>query len=268
MTAYRGRKAPHCTCARVSGFVAIDGGCVTVSTVLLVHQKRLTRGFPTMAYADWREEYEGAAQDRPELQARLWNLENETRVSRSRGNFKRRLGQLHRQEQAQGSWPNESAESAMNRAIEELGDPNNTMLGKLQFDADSPPQSTVLTHVSALDVSRYYTTSVVDPDDPPRQVQLHAPQTREVNGTRVPHRRFVWVTWPPQGDALPDNATALKRELGLAHYQEGDHVYRCPLEVDADRHTLFVPTCLDAGLYAAWKPPPVDSADSGGLPAI
>ena len=172
-----------------------------------------------MAYADWRKDYAGAARARPELQARLWNLENETRISGSRGSFKRHLGQLHSQEQAKGSRPAESAESALVRATGELEDPNSQRLGKLQFDADSLPQSSVLTHVSAMGAARNCSLTMIDPDDPPRQVQLHPLQTREVHGTRVPRRRFIWVTWAPGADSLPDNATALKRELGLAHYE-------------------------------------------------
>jgi hypothetical protein len=218
-----------------------------------------------MTYSNWRQQFTTIAGGRSDLQAQVWNLEHEDRIVRPRAAFKRRLGQLHRQHQAAGLAPGDAALSALNDAIGETRPPESKWLGKVPLALAVAVPSEAVSHVRSVDVAKKLTKTQIDEMNPPRQVKLHPLHTATTGGVTARARRFVWITWAPPGSALPDDPTQVKCELGLAHYQEGTFVYRCPIAIDRARHRLFVPTCLDAGLYWAWSPPPPGLAVAWGL---
>lgn len=87
---------------------------------------------------------------------------------------------------------------------------------------------------------------------------------KTVGGPWRPTKRFHWITFSHGGKHPPrDDPTRVKRELGLAHFMKDDVVYRFDLPF-ADDQDVWVPTCLDAGLYEAWAPPPVGATDPWG----
>ena len=218
-----------------------------------------------MAYQQWRNDYHTAGGADPALRAQLWNLENEHRVPKVRGSFKRNLGRLHTLQLGTGATPATAAVGALEQGIRETEPVGSKWLGRLASTAGSSLPQTVVTHLSSGTVARYHSRVVIDPKAPPRRVALDAINSTIRGGARIPHRRFIWITWATTGLHLPGNASSVKREFGLAHYRIGEYVYRCEIDFDYTRHGLFVPTCLDAGLRAPWRPPPRGFAQSWGL---
>ena len=56
----------------------------------------------------------------------------------------------------------------------------------------------------------------------------------------------------------------MKRELGLAHFREGEFVYRFAMTIATDQ-PRFIPTCFDAELFEAWAPPPPGFPEPHGM---
>ena len=218
-----------------------------------------------MVYQQWRSDYHTAAGVDPALQAQLWNLENEHRVPKVRGSFKRNLGRLHTLQLGTGASPADAAKGALQQGIRETEPVGSKWLGRLPSTAGNSLPHTLATHWSSGTVARYHSRVVIDRKAPPRRVALDPINSKVNGGVRTPHGRFIWVTWATTGSHLPGNATVVKRQFGLAHYPTGEYIYRCEIDFDYTRHGLSVPTCFDAGLGAAWRPPLRGFAHSWGL---
>ena len=216
-------------------------------------------------YQQWRSDYHTAAGVDPALQAQLWNLENEHRVPKVRGSFKRKLGRLHTLQLGTGASPADAAKESLQQGIRETKPVGNKWLGRLSSTAGNLLPHTLATHLSSGMVAKNRPEVYIDPKAPPRRVVLNPIKSTIRGGARVSDGRFIWTTWATTGSHLPDDAAAVKRELGLAHYPTGEHVYRCEIDFDHARHMVFVPTCFDAGLGPAWKPPPRGFTHSWGL---
>jgi len=217
-----------------------------------------------MTYSNWRQQFTPTVGGWPDLQAQLWNLEHEKRIGRPRGAFKRRIGQLYKQHQAAGMAPAAPAMSALNDAIGETRPPESKWLGKLEFSPGASIPGVVTTHLSSTRVAKY-ALGPFDPRHPVSTVKLSPIHTQNKGQGPKPLCRFIWITWAPSGGALPTTPTDLKRELGLTHFRKGSYVYRCRLAVDRARHKVYVPTCLDASLSPAWKPPPSGFGEPWGV---
>jgi hypothetical protein len=224
-----------------------------------------------MKYEDWRTPF--LANSTPEdlatraREAQVWNLENENRAVKVRSQFKRHLAAIQGKHERAGKTAAEAAEDASHQAIEELGQGDGKWLGALPCTPTDGVPTEVVTYLSLEDIiAERLSKTVVDTANPPTTIEIHPANTREdVDGFREPFRRFVWITWAPNTTPLPEDATQLRRELGLSHYSEGDRVYRCRLTVDQANSRLYTPTCFDAGLDPAWKPPPKGTSTPWGL---
>src|SRR5713101_5314745 len=120
----------------------------------------------------------------------------------------------------------------------------------------------MFTHIPALDFARKYAMAPIDLRNPPRRVRFNRPYKMNT-GLGGPMCRFIWVTFETSSSGLPDDPTAVVCELGLAHYAPGDFIYR--IGYNTEHKELWIPTCLDAGLYEAWSPPPAGHSEPWGL---
>jgi hypothetical protein len=155
----------------------------------------------------------------------------------------------------------------MDDAIKETKPVASRWLGQLPVSLDAGVPPSVETYVHSNDIARYGGDIVVDPANPPGAIPGFPlkSKTRRPTGTREPVARFVWVTFEAEGASVSRNdPTAVTRELGLAHFPGDGYVYRIALAV-APNQPCYIPTALDAGLGAAWRPPPTDSTDPWGL---
>lgn len=221
-----------------------------------------------MTYMDWKHDFEPVAQGDPERYAQLWNLEHETRISKEVGLFKRRIGHLHQHRQHASASPQQNAVVAFDEAIDETKPVNSKWLGCLETTNAPHLPNTVITTI----VKYRYKEEYVDPYQPMRDpFKLNRPLKTEsrkgASGNWVPARRFIWVTFSTSDQApLPQDATTVKREMGLdsPEYSPGVFIYRFELTIEPTQR-CFSPTCLDAGLRPAWKPPPDGFTQPWGL---
>lgn len=223
-------------------------------------------GCQSMAYAQWEQDYLAAAGPEQREKARVWNLEHETRVTKQRGSFKRLLGKQHAKNRSAGQPPKEAANNAMVHAISTLESVSSKWLGLLPVTGDRsaiPPSAE--TYLSGFTVERFHSRTGFDRKHPPRTVRISPLKVRFAGGRGIVENRFIWVTFRAGGSALPqDDPTTVTRELGLTHFKPGDYVYRFSLSIVVDQD-CYVPTCFDASLYEAWKPPPKRHNQPWGL---
>lgn len=202
-----------------------------------------------MPYAQWRAAYGTAAagDGGHRLLARLWNLENESRIPEAMRQFLAALGQRHL------SAPDNAASTLAAFVAQQLRPVDSPWLGTLPRQAAPPRPLVTHRHPDAAAYAHPGTNPGSSTRRPSRQVQF--PFGRD--------RRFVWVTFADdRGQQVSGtDPTAVVRQLGLAHYPEGSFVYRIELP-DRDG-PAFVPTALDAGLHEAWAPPRDPGADRG-----
>jgi hypothetical protein len=188
----------------------------------------------------------------------------ESRIDADIADFKLAIGDAY--ERTAGGPPEERPKAAFSFVIDQTHPPESRWLGKLRFNEDGSVLPTiVVTHLSSAKIAKDFTKAFFDVKRPLRQVQLDPLGTAVVGGVRRPYKRFIWITWATPLSDLPDNPTIIKREMGLDHYGAGEYVYRCFIEIDKGVHTIFVPTCLDAGLSPAWRPPPQERDVPWGL---
>lgn len=185
-----------------------------------------------------------------------WNLLAETRIPEVMAEFRALLGEVHETECTTATTRSAAALASLGKMVEQTRGTDSRWLGHLRLEAaDTVPASTC-THVSVRELRRYARLGRITPGRPPRRIRLERPLKAESNGKL--HTRFIWITFATAESPLPDEPAAVMRELGLAWYDPGDHIYRIVLTVDPNR--LLVPTCLDAGINEAWAPPPAGSA--------
>ena len=220
-----------------------------------------------MTYMDWKHNFEPVAQGNPERYAQLWNLEHETRISKELGLFKRRIGHLHQHRQHASASAQQTAVVAFDEAIDETKPVNSKWLGCLETTNAPPIPKTVVTYQSLGSVRYGYRGAVHNPDRPSKSIRLKGPlKTRkDASGNWVPARRFIWVTFlTGEQGPLPQDPTTVKQEMGLNHFEEGNLIYRFELTIEPTQR-CFIPTCLDAELRPAWKPPPDGFQQPWGL---
>ena len=207
-----------------------------------------------MTYLKWKKSLALIVQNQPNEYARLWNLEHETRINKKSVQFKRLIGRKYKSQR--------SAIDALNEAIEETKPINSKWLGSLKFSGRLP--NSVVTYMDSLTLSRYYSRTFFNPKSPrpSRSVTLSRPLMASLSGGKwVPAKRFIWITFDRN---LPQDPTAVKREMGLDHYPQDYYIYKLDLALKPKQST-FIPTCLDAGLNSAWMPPPVNFPKQWGL---
>jgi len=193
--------------------------------------------------------------------AQVWNLEHEHRISDITNRFMMDLGQKHNSLVLIHSDVGEAARAALKEMIEQTWSPKSDWLGRLRVPdgADTPDE--MFTHIVASDLARYFPSAHISERDPPGRVEL--PRGFKVGPDGTPYARFIWLTFEPEGAAPVDDPTIVKCRLGLPHFSTDEYVFRIMFKV---AHTaLYVPTCLDAGLYEAWSPPPTDHPHPWGL---
>jgi hypothetical protein len=213
-----------------------------------------------MSFRAWKLQVSGGAGGSPELTARVWNLAAETRIRPHLAAFRRRLGSLYKVALSGGLGPNQACLVALNLACEETRAARSKWLGLLPVGYSHLMPGFMMTCIPLTDFQRYYASGPVDTNNPPRRLRFSSPYKLSSSG---PVCRFIWLTFSSAGNPLPDDPTALARELGLAHYRSGTYVYQ--IRYDVRGHDLWIPTCLDASLYEAWAPPTVGHTDPWGL---
>ena len=212
-----------------------------------------------MAYADWEFDFTAKTAGQPAREAQLCNLRGESRIAKSRGLFKRSLGLMHKKMLA--SLPaGDAAVAACDAMAGQSRVLNSRWLGRLPGpNGGGPVPGRTVTHLPLQDIVRYHSSVFVPTRGatPRRNLRLdRPPKTRVTASGPEAVCRFIWVTFAPTGTSLPDDPALTVSEFGLAHYPSGpgQYVYRCEIDITG-KHT-YIPTCLDAGLYEAWAPPP------------
>ncbi len=216
-----------------------------------------------MTYADWHKEFSTSViPGSPRQAARLRNLAHDNRINRPRGYFKRMIGRCFDEQLSSGEPAKESAEAALLSARETTEPVDSKWLGLLQADPRDDIPSDVVTFLASSEITWANPDITISADNPQPDITLTFP-LRTHGGSR--YARFIWATFDTAGDALPrDNPTRAMRELGMAHWSQGDVVYCFELAIESDQ-VCFTPTCLDAKLYEAWKPPPEDASTPWGF---
>ncbi|MGQ0664871.1 MAG: hypothetical protein ACT4P2_15080 [Pseudomonadota bacterium] len=214
-----------------------------------------------MSYANWRKEFEAPAKADARRAARRWNLEAETRIATVCADFKGRLGRAHGT--CKGLTPDvgRAAIAALDEMIEATKPVRSPWLGRLSVAGGAPLPTTMMSHLTARDARHYKASGPIDLNDPPTTFRFRKPHMTDTE--RCPESRFIWMTFELDGGAASQDPGEVARQLGLARCKPNDYLYRIWLNVDAAR--LFVPSCLDAGLYEAWAPPPAAHAAPWGL---
>lgn len=191
--------------------------------------------------------------------ARRWNLLAETRIPDRIAAFKAMLGEAHGTECADTGDVADRSQAALiafEAMIRETEAVESPWLGHLRFKAGDAVPTRMCTHVPLRNLRRRKRAGRISPDEPPRRIRMDRPLKMAEDGR--PRARFIWVTFATAESPLTDDPAAAMRELGLAWYDPGDHIYRVELKVDPGR--LHVPTCLDANINEAWAPPPPGTA--------
>lgn len=211
-----------------------------------------------MSYTVWRQHIDASVKEDDRVAARCWNLEKETRISTAVEEFKRALGERHAQALRTGADGAEAACTVLAAMIDELQRVDCHWLGLLPVPPDRAaeiPVRRVTTYVPEMVVRNLSLSARLDVNDLHKPIRLKGPLKIDDDGEEQELlARFIWVTFDADGSGLPDDPHKIVEDLGLAHFPEGQHVFRIDLDVDAVR--LFIPTCLDAGLFEAWAPPP------------
>ncbi|MBI3892850.1 MAG: hypothetical protein HY303_15110 [Candidatus Wallbacteria bacterium] len=216
-----------------------------------------------MTYSTWKSAYEKhVASAGAKAEARLWNLENETRIDGECERFKDRLGELFVEESHKGLAETEASAAALERAVQELRPGRHPSLGRLESADRTAIPASVETYLDTNEIGWRYPTAFFRG----RSVELPGPlKCLSSPGNWVRHRRFMWITFETGGTRVSrESPTAIKRELGLPHFKQGARIYRFELSLPPNRKR-FIPTCLDAELYEAWQRPPKGSASHWGL---
>lgn len=211
-----------------------------------------------MAYKAWRQAFvsQVAPHDQRQ-QARLWNLDNERRINKHLGQFRRRLGDRFDWHLRTDIGPGPAAHCALADALKELETVSSKWFGLLPVSATASVPTTVATYINSGKIRKRTATVFLSRGHPARRLRLRGPLKADlIAGGWAPGTRFIWLTFDA-GSGLPSQTdpTLVKRELGLAHFPKGEFVYRFELTIEPTQ-TCYTPTCLDAGLYEAWKPPP------------
>ena len=220
-----------------------------------------------MSYRNWQEVFPDVERDEPRRFAQRWNLENEYRINQHRGQFKRMIGRRFRTLNTADA-PKPAAIEALDRAVAETRPVNSRWLGLLRLVDPSTLPKPLVTHVpmTLVEIARFRTRAYVHPTRPLKRVKLTQPLKTytTADGSPQPHTRFVWFTFE-DGTVLPNDPTTLSKELGLGYIRPSpaSFLYRCTLDARTDH--LYIPTCLDAGLYEGWAPPPLNHSLSWGL---
>ena len=117
--------------------------------------------------------------------------------------------------------------------------------------AKLPSEMATCVPVTSVELARYRSRAYIDPRRPPRFARADRPLKTHTgpDGKPQPRSRFIWFTFE-YGGTLPEDATTLARELGLAHLATGpsSYLYRATLPVDPTR--LHIPSCFDGN----WLP--------------
>jgi hypothetical protein len=213
-----------------------------------------------MSFKEWNIQISKIAKSSDRIRARLWNLAAEMRIKPQISLFRRRLGRLHSGALKTGLPRDDACLRVLQTACEDLSQPDSKWLGLLCVPPKKRLPAIMYTHIPALDFARKYASAPINLQNPPRRARFIRPYKTDADG---PVCRFIWFTFPTPPARLPEDPTALVCELGLAHYAPGDYIYRIRYEVSG--HKLWIPTCLDAGLYEAWAPPPLGHACPWGL---
>ena len=221
-----------------------------------------------MSYRDWRPAFDrhfGTSE--PARSAQVWNLEHDKRIAARVSLFKRRIGKLYADLVADGARGASAVAQALDAAIKETRDAGNRWLGHIPLAGSSAPPSRVVTYRSGFKFRKRYKHEIyASKGNPKRAFQISEPldSEKDSSGVRRASKRFHWITFSHGGNNPPgDDPTKIKRELGLAHFQERETIYRFELTI-ADGQDVWIPTCLDAGLYEAWMPPPRNAPDPWG----
>jgi hypothetical protein len=213
-----------------------------------------------MSYKEWKIQISKLAKTSDRIRARLWNLAAEMRIKPDLSLFRRRLGQLHREALRTGLRQDDACSRVLQTACEELSKPSSRWLGLLRVPSNQHLPAVMYTHIPSLDFARKYANAPINLQNPPRRARFVRPYKTDGAG---PVCRFIWLTFSTPRARLPEDPTAVVCELGLAHYAPGNYVYR--IRYDVSGQNLWIPTCLDAGLYEAWAPPPLRHTRPWGL---
>ena len=206
-----------------------------------------------MTYRDWDDAASVALLGSEEAIASKWNLDNETRINRQRGQFRRMLGTFFSNAIAGGRPRNQAVGEALSKATEQTSPLSNRWQATLPTVREEHlPDTPFVTHITARDAARYGAAAHINPRTPPARFTFAKPHMTDASGG--PAKRFIWVSFQTvTAHVADDDPTRLVCELGLASYRSGDFVYRMELEIKRDG--LCPPTVFDAELGPAWAPP-------------
>ena len=208
-----------------------------------------------MTFDEWRRAFEQATRVDDRYRAQLWNHDHETRIDATRDEFRGRIA-THFDDGLLTGDAETAALAAWTAARNETGPADSKWLGTLPCDSREDVGSPICNFRSGVSLERYRTRAP--------SYSLVMTTSAEMEFRLNISRRFVWITWAPGSLDLPDAPTLLKRELGLAHFGEHDCVYRWIVSIKPSQ-VMFVPTCLDANLSEAWRPPPPGHTSPWGL---
>lgn len=199
-----------------------------------------------MSFSDWCAAVQPALDSDARLKANFLNLMAEDRVPGA-STFRSSVGAQFAKDASKDV---AAAQRCLIDHIALLAVPTSTWLGLLQSPSKDHEAWSAVTYITARHIEKYLDTSFdASASRLPRRVTLHPPFY--MTPTAAPFKRFIWVSSLPSTKDL--GPTDLVLSLGLPHFLPGEAVYRIEFAVWPSK--VFIPTCLDAGLYCAWAIP-------------
>ena len=147
-----------------------------------------------MPYKDWEQAFAShVVPHGQEREARLWNLTHETRVSKVRGVFRRKLGKVIDEGLQGGESPDNAARNAFGAMAGETQAPDSKWLGHIPSPAGAAYPAQAVTFVDTAEIrKRYQSANVLVGGNPLPRVRLPRPlKSKDAPGPPwEPARRF------------------------------------------------------------------------------
>lgn len=205
-----------------------------------------------MSFSHWCRVVLTAGASVPKLSAQMHNLVSEDRVPEIA------LVRTSVANEFQAGDPQDISAAA--KAVEETQKPLRVatcaLLGLIKSNADDHVEYQAVSFVTGTHIERHIIPSfqgraTVMPAVVPLPRTLYA---------RYP-RRFFWATFNEEVEGLSPTDIAIA--LGLPHFEVGETVYRIHLGDWPEE--VYIPTCMDSGIFEAWMRPPKSHAEPWGM---